>query len=275
MSKFFNKVFWASDIHLPSASLKSQEDFFNEIKSADALILSGDISNGDLKYFQILSKTLPDMQIYFVLGNHDFYGRTFSETRLAVRKICLDNNNLHFLSDIDWEMINDIPIIGHEGWYDCYYGRTGSILLHDFDYIKDISRVYSTRVFQLMIDKFRDVAMESANHFKFSLDLIYELYDQAILVTHVPPFPEVAFYNGNKCSTEWLPYMVSKISGDMLFSIMNQYKDKQLLVLCGHTHGAGEAQILPNLKVMAAESVFKFPKVYKDFGDLSCLMKQK
>jgi predicted MPP superfamily phosphohydrolase len=37
--------------------------------------------------------------------------------------------------------------------------------------------------------------------------------------------------------------------------------DKELLVLCGHTHGEGEAQILPNLKVLTAGAEYGKPRL--------------
>ena len=42
---------------------------------------------------------------------------------------------------------------------------------------------------------------------------------------------------------------------------MEQHPDKEMLVLCGHTHGAGEAQILPNLRVLTGNAEYGKPVV--------------
>jgi hypothetical protein len=42
---------------------------------------------------------------------------------------------------------------------------------------------------------------------------------------------------------------------------MAAHPDRQLTVLCGHTHGSGECRILPNLKVNTGGAVYGKPEV--------------
>jgi hypothetical protein len=62
---------------------------------------------------------------------------------------------------------------------------------------------------------------------------------------------------GRVSDDAWLPHFACKAIGDVLVEVMTRNVDRELLVLCGHTHSPGEAQILPNLKVLtgAAEYV--------------------
>jgi hypothetical protein len=40
---------------------------------------------------------------------------------------------------------------------------------------------------------------------------------------------------------------------------MKKHLGKQMTVICGHTHGAGEAQILPNLRVLTGGAEYGNP----------------
>ena len=39
------------------------------------------------------------------------------------------------------------------------------------------------------------------------------------------------------------------------------HPDKQMTVLCGHTHGGGFAQILPNLSVRTGAADYELPRI--------------
>jgi hypothetical protein len=39
--------------------------------------------------------------------------------------------------------------------------------------------------------------------------------------------------------------------------------DRQMTVLCGHTHGSSEAEILPNLRVLTGGAVYGNPCVQR------------
>lgn len=75
-------------------------------------------------------------------------------------------------------------------------------------------------------------------------------FQHVIFATHVPPFREACWHRGKISDDDWLPHFTCKAVGDVLLEIMKENPDRKLIVLCGHTHGAGEAQQLPNLKVL-------------------------
>ena len=39
--------------------------------------------------------------------------------------------------------------------------------------------------------------------------------------------------------------------------------DHQMTVLCGHTHGGGEAQVLPNLRVLTGDARYGQPVIQR------------
>ncbi len=44
---------------------------------------------------------------------------------------------------------------------------------------------------------------------------------------------------------------------------MAAHLDRQMTVLCGHTHGGGETEVLPNLRVLTGAAVYGEPKVQR------------
>src|SRR5947209_18601256 len=84
------RLAWATDIHLNFVTASEVAEFCERIvrASCDALIITGDIAEGTsiASYLKTLATHVP-MPIYFVLGNHDFYGVYISEVRAAVTQL--------------------------------------------------------------------------------------------------------------------------------------------------------------------------------------------
>ena len=78
-------------------------------------------------------------------------------------------------------------------------------------------------------------------------------------MTHVPPFKESCWYDGSISAPSFLPGFSCKAVGDLLSRVAQEKSATRFTVLCGHTHGHGHAQILPNLQV------------YTGFGTYSAL----
>jgi hypothetical protein len=77
----------------------------------------------------------------------------------------------------------------------------------------------------------------------------------------VPPFRESCWHKGKISDDDWLPHFACKAVGDVLLNAMRQWPDRQMTVLCGHTHSSGEALILPNLKVFTGAAEYGRPIV--------------
>ena len=68
---------------------------------------------------------------------------------------------------------------------------------------------------------------------------------------------------GRVSDDNWLPHFTCKAAGDALIEAISQRPDREMTVLCGHTHGAGEAQILPNLRVLIGGAVYGAPAIQR------------
>ncbi len=84
---------------------------------------------------------------------------------------------------------------------------------------------------------------------------------RVIVATHVPPFKEACWHEGHISNDDWLPHFTSRAVGEVLRRAAADHPDRTLRVLCGHTHGAGTAQILPNLRVVTGGAEYGEPRV--------------
>jgi len=47
----------------------------------------------------------------------------------------------------------------------------------------------------------------------------------------------------------------------VVLRLANENPNRQITVLCGHTHSGGEAQLASNLKVLTGEAVYGYPEI--------------
>lgn len=86
-------------------------------------------------------------------------------------------------------------------------------------------------------------------------------FQHVVVITHVPPFRESCWHEGKISGDDWLPFFSCKAVGDALVEAMKAAPDRMMTVLCGHTHGGGEAQILPNLRVLTGGARYGQPAI--------------
>ncbi len=249
-----SQVIWSTDLHLDHCDKKTKDNYYKSLRDSDAevLLVSGDIANSKV-LDEVLSELSSNIKLYFVLGNHDFYGSSISETR----DTALQYKESYLTARKVIELNKYIGLIGHDGWYDLRNGIPGKIRLNDFDLISDFSGNF------LMYERMVSLAQDAADHFEKYIVKGFKKYQKLILVTHVPPFAEAAFYNGKMSDREFLPYYSSKIEGDVIYRLMEKYIDKELLVLCGHTHGEGIFHPINNLTVVTGKAEYKNPEIQK------------
>jgi Icc-related predicted phosphoesterase len=199
--------------------------------------------------------------IYFVLGNHDYYGGgKISETRQMIETIANKSNNLCYLPTAGVvELTDSACLIGHGSWAD---GRLGSshksdVFLSDYLKIEDFIGKGKVERFALL----NQLGDRAAICLENNLQRAIERYVNIYLLTHVPPFAEACWHNGKSSDDDYLPHFACKAVGDILIKIMSSHPEKHLTVLCGHTHSKGIAQILPNLLVKTGKAQYGQPEI--------------
>jgi 3',5'-cyclic-AMP phosphodiesterase len=199
-----------------------------------------------------------------VLGNHDFYRGTIAGVRQKVRQLCCALPNLHYLPDAGVvPLTNTTCLIGHDGWGD---GRLGDydgsdVMLNDFGLIGEFGGFWEPKPERLA--KLHALGDEAADHFRRVLPDALARFHHVIVLTHVPPFREACWHAGKVSDDNWLPFFTCKAVGDVLAETMRAAPDRRMTVLCGHTHGSGEADILPNLRVLTGGAVYGNPCVQR------------
>jgi len=257
------KIAWASDIHLDHAEPEDLERFFSEVREsgADMLVLCGDISGGRtlLKWLERLEVEIP-FPVSFVLGNHDYYSSSFVKTTEDVRNAVDGNDKMIWLSDKIIQCLSGgtTALMGHEGWYDAKAGLRGRVIMNDFRYIEEMKIPYFTSPVMLH-EKIAEIAEKAVQYIDDTLPEALIHGNRVVLVTHVPPFRRASKHEGRESSEYYLPYFCSVSAGEVMVKHMKAHPDKELIVLCGHTHDKCDVQILPNLKVFVAGAEYGYP----------------
>lgn len=160
-------LLWGTDFHLNF--LRQSPSVFGdylmeENPEANGIIITGDISNGTLvaQHLEEFSSTFTK-PIYFVLGNHDYYGSSFDRVDGEVAKVVAGVSNLHWLNQ-GWHIHEGVVLVGIGGWYDAYYGNANSTIeLNDFYKIENL--VSGIRDRRILIQLIRERAKEDADLF--------------------------------------------------------------------------------------------------------------
>ncbi len=257
------RAVWVTDIHLDFLTPEQVEDFCAAIRAQapDLLLVGGDIGDAQTvgAYLRTLVR-LVERPTYFVLGNHDFYRSAIPTVRRAMAALCADQPRLTYLSQASVVPLTPTTaLIGHDGWGD---GRLGdyarsTVRLNDHLLIDELTGLDRAG----LLDELHRLGDEAAEHLRRVLPAALASHERVLCLTHVPPFVEACWHEGKTSDDNWAPFFTCKAVGDVLKTVMAGRADRHLTVLCGHSHGAGTAQILPNLRVLTGRADYGRPEV--------------
>jgi predicted MPP superfamily phosphohydrolase len=257
------RVAWLTDIHLNFVSQQQMVAFLASVRKSDpeAVLLGGDIAEApQLRYYLLTLAEALHRPIYFVLGNHDYYRGSIARVRSEVARLVKGSPYLRYLASMDVvPLAPDTALIGHDGWAD---GRAGDyagseVLMNDYFLIEELADLDSAT----RLKKLNALGDEAAGHFRRTLPAALKAAKKVVLLTHVPPFRDACWHNRGISGDDYLPHFVCKAAGDVLLAIMKAHPDHELTVLCGHTHGGGSCQVLPNLLVLTGAAQYGEPRV--------------
>ncbi len=256
-------IAWATDIHLNFLSLDQIRGFIKSLsrQSPDALLLAGDIGEADsvVEYLRMIEDGFK-RPIYFVLGNHDFYRGSIVRMRRDVQALTKRSRRLHWLGDSGVIAISERScLIGCDSWAD---GRLGdyersTLMLNDYRLIREFMGCDKSA----RLDKLHELGDEAASHLRALLPRALDRFRHILVLVHVPPFKGACWHEGRPSDDDFLPHFGCKAVGDVLLEAMQSHPGQRMTVLCGHTHGAGVADILPNLRVRTGGAVYGAPRL--------------
>jgi 3',5'-cyclic-AMP phosphodiesterase len=257
------RLAWATDVHFEFTTVDVVVEFCERVIAleSDGLLLTGDIAQAPSleRYLRALDRALP-VPIYFVLGNHDFYHGAIAEVRSAVEALVAQSTRLVWMTQAGVISLGaGTALVGHDGWADARCGDYASsrVLLNDYRLIRELTGL-SAEGRRAVLERLGD---EAAAHFERVLPDAFVRHRRVIALTHVPPFPEAAWYQGRISDPEWLPHFCAGAVGDVLVRVMDARPDRELLVLCGHTHAGAGVQVRPNLRVVVGSAEYGRPQI--------------
>ncbi len=261
------RVAWLTDIHLNFVRPTQLSEFIETLWDAavDAVLITGDIAESSdvVKYLELLDRKL-NVPILFVLGNHDYYFGSIGEVRQAVEKLDSERTNLFYMSRSGpIGLTRRVGVVGHDGWADARLGdyERSMVSMNDYRLIRELAGQNKERRWHSL----KAYGDQAARYLQTVLPRALEHYETVYVLTHVPPFREACWYDGRISDDEWAPHFTCKAFGDVLLETATQYPDRQVIVLCGHTHGGGQADLLKNLRVLTGAAEYGFPVISRLF----------
>jgi 3',5'-cyclic AMP phosphodiesterase CpdA len=256
---------WLTDLHLNFLQPSEVNEFLASLAAteADAFLVSGDVgmAHDVTFYLQALDSAL-QRPIYFVLGNHDFYRGSIVAVRSKIEALCSVCPNLIWMPKVGVAPLTGATcLVGHDGWGDACCGDYWGLRVHLNDWLLIGEFLGLDPADRLQ--KLNDLGDEAAAHFRSVLPGALDGFKHVLVLTHVPPFREACWHEGRISDDDWLPHFTCKAVGDALREAMTARSDREMTVLCGHTHGAGEAQVLPNLKVLTGGAEYGEPRLQR------------
>jgi 3',5'-cyclic AMP phosphodiesterase CpdA len=262
-----HRLAWLTDLHLNFLDPPGQEAFYRTLAEtdADAFLLGGDMGEAPdvARHLNAIDNAV-QRPVYFVLGNHDFYRGSIAGVRDKAEALATASPNLHWLPRAGVVPLTAATcLVGHGGWGD---GRLGDyagsgVLLNDWGLIGEFGGFFEAP--QERLAKLRALGDEAGAHFRAVLPAALGRFRHVLVLTHVPPFREACWHQGRVAGDEWLPHFTCKAAGDALAEAMAPRPGRRMTVLCGHTHGAGEARVLPNLRVLTGGAAYGSPVVQR------------
>ncbi len=258
------RLAWLTDIHLNFLPYERVDAFLNSVQRAepDGVVITGDISEAhDLAAMLVHIDDALARPLYVVLGNHDFYHGSIHAVRDTVAGLAGVRPNLHYLTieQAPFELTAHTAIIGDDGWADARLGdyERSQVMMHDYRLIAELAGLNKLERWS-MLQLLGDAA---ADHIRNVLPAALDRYEQVILATHVPPLREACWHEGNISDDEWAPHFTCKAMGDAILQIARDYPQRQITVLCGHTHSPGECRPLPNVRILTGGAKYGHPAI--------------
>jgi len=257
------RLAWCTDIHLDLVQPDQYQAFIRQIGyQNDALLITGDIAEPKTCYeypFETWVKDLREktgIPVYFVLGNHDVYYHSFDDIDKKAKWVTgyLSNGVTGGIV----QLTDKVALVGHDGWYDGGFGNPYlGFTLPEFKVVRDFIGMDLNNILRIMSRRATQAAY-------YLIDIIGEAFlrgnQKVVVATHVPPFKEVSLYDRKPSPEHSLPFFSSKVIGEALKSIAESWPDRELLVLCGHTHWQAQ-MTLGNITVKVGKAVYRCPQI--------------
>lgn len=256
---------WATDIHLDflQGDQRRLIAFSEKLieKNPTGVLLTGDISVARELVFHLSAiERVVQRPIYFVLGNHDYYGSNTETIRKNMHELSNMSSFLKYMPTLPYHALTpSTALVGHDGWYDALYGdwQGSSFQMVDWNGIGDFRAVNGNKV--TIVSTARKLAHEAITHVQHGIKQAVRYHKNVVILTHFPPFRESHVHKGRVGDDYSQPWFTSKMMGDMLLDASKTFPGINFTVLAGHTHGKWDGQVASNLMVHVGGAEYNEP----------------
>ena len=243
----------ASDLHLetykwfPKFSPRKASHMFQGLFSGDLLILAGDIVDNHRMLAEWLS--LCSVPVIYVLGNHEYYGKSLERTESLFRHALDDLPHVHFLNG-EGVVVKGVRFVGATLWSD-FDGENPLVMEECRERVKDfreVEGITTAKVLELF-HKERDW---------IDAELSTPFDGPTVVVTHYAPSPQSdSEFHGSLLRGGFVTDLEAMIR-----------KHQPELWIHGHTHEncdytVGETRVLSN------QSGYGWEEAHKGFRPLA------
>lgn len=258
---------WMTDIHLEFLLPHDIDAFLKTVSEAepDGVFITGDISQAaPLRSHLLQMAAALAVPVFFVLGNHDYYGGSIAGVRAAMRALHAENRGPVWLPEAGVvTLAEDAGLVGHgcpsDGRYGDFLGS--DVMLNDYFKIHELSGISAEERLQ----RLNALGDDAAGHLRRSLPAALDAHACVFVLMHSPPFIEACWYEGQtpELDNPYLPHFTCKAAGDALLEAADAYPEREIIVLCGHVHHAGEATLRDNLRVITGSAEYGQPVIQR------------
>lgn len=271
------QIIWLTDIHLDHITAADQLFLLksiisaskNNIREKSCVVITGDIGNSQCTkpYMETWKNVLDkeEISLYFVFGNHDFYGSGVKVERDLLTNSVLKDCWLGSAGRI--KLSDETTLIGHDGWYDGGYANWfhSNVDMNDYYHIYEISRQWWSN--EQIFAKMNELAKESATFiYEQGTKSFEDGAETLFIATHIPPFRENSVFMDKISDDNWMPHFSSKHMGDAIIKLAEENPKKKIQILCGHSHGEAKHMPRQNVVCRTAEARYKYPKISNIFA---------
>lgn len=267
---------WATDVHLDFLSDHEVLNFATRLvaDNPSAVVITGDVSVADrLIYHLSVIERVAQRPVYFVLGNHDYYGGSIEKVRQDMKGLTNLSQFLRYLPSTPYVALTpSTALVGHDCWYDAMNGdwRRSNFFMTDWTHIKEFVVGAGVRRgdphtanMSMIVETARKLSHEGATHVHDGIKAAARYHKNVIVAAHVPPFPETHIYEGKAGDPGAQPWFTSKLFGDVMMDASRAFPKVNFTVIAGHTHGEYSGKIADNLTVHVGGAEYRRPKLQK------------
>lgn len=245
------RLAWVTDPHFDHATVGALTEHVAEVHAAapDAVLVTGDFATaGTLPRWIRAYRRMVDRPLYFVLGNHDFWGSAVAPVREGMRRFGSAAGGLVYLTTAGPQTLAEgLALVGHDGWYDARAGRWEEprFRMQDWARIADYAGAGGHGD---IVATSRALAEMAEGELVPQVEAAARTHTTVLVATHVPPWPLPPGEQRHPDGMWIAPWYVAQRLGQALEQVAAAHPDVGFRVLSGHAHVRREGMaIAPNL----------------------------